>query len=85
MTDSHSQIENAERHIRSTPPNPEEALKLLAPLLNATPEDPRANLYQALALSLQGKKREAMPFALRAVELSNHLREAASALMEKLK
>ena len=36
----------------------EEALKALAPILSSSPNDPRANLYQAVALTLSKKRAE---------------------------
>lgn len=77
-------LDRVEEHLKSTPPKAEEALSELKPFLEHSKADPRANLYQAVALSLLGKVDEASIYATLAEGIAEDIRSEAAALLAKL-
>lgn len=86
MSESNQAIEAAIQALLQTqPPNHNEALKLLTPLVDGASSDPRVPLYYGMALGLAGKKAEAISHAERALTLGNYVVTQASALVNQLK
>lgn len=80
-----AEIQRVEKLLTNKPPQAAEALKALEPILKASSVDPRANLYQAMALSLTGKKEQAVTHATLAATMSHHIFEEATSLLDALK
>jgi hypothetical protein len=77
-------LEQIELKLKSNPPQAQEALKELENVLRTSGHDPRANLYQALALSLVGEKDRAVQYAQLASRVAQDIHQEASALLERL-
>lgn len=77
-------LESIELKLKAKPPKAEEALKELENVLKTSSHDPRANLYQALALSLIGQKDRAVEYAQLAQRIATDIQTEAKALLERL-
>ena len=77
-------LERVELNLKATPPKTKEALKELENVLKTSSHDPRANLYQAIALSLNGEKDRAVQYAQLAQRVAQDIQNEATALLQKL-
>jgi hypothetical protein len=78
-------LESIELKLKAKPPKAEEALKELENVLKTSSHDPRANLYQALALSLTGQKQRAVEYAQLAQRVAADIQNEAAELLKKIK
>jgi len=75
--------ELAEQALFRAPPAIDEALKLIEPCLIKSPDDPRANMAQGLALALKGDYAKAYPHAQKAMAAKEaYLKEEAESLVK---
>ncbi len=84
MSESTSIISRVEQHLKGSPPNAQEALKELEPLLKAEVSDARVFLYVAIALAMTNQKAEAKKFATLAKDIANDIQSEATELIKKL-
>lgn len=77
-------LEKIEEYLKANPPKLNEALKDLEEVLKVSGIDPRANLYQALALALTGAKEKAVPYAQLAARVSQDIHQEAQDLLNRL-
>lgn len=84
MSESTSIISRVEKHLKGDPPDANQALKELEPLLKAEASDPRVFLYVAVALAMTNQREEAKKFATLARDVAGDIQAEAAALVTKL-
>jgi hypothetical protein len=82
--DSHAALEKVVDHLKATPPRAKEALAELEGVLKQSTVDPRANLYQAIALSLTGETKKAATHAKLAADVAQNIAKEATELLSRL-
>ena len=82
--DTHEVLQKVEGHLKATPPRAKEAIADLEGVLKQSTVDPRANLYQAIALSLTGEKKKAVTHAKLAADVAQNIAKEATELLTRL-
>jgi tetratricopeptide (TPR) repeat protein len=67
LIDAEALTKKAEEYLFRKPPALNDCLQTIEPVLRIKPNDQRANITKAVALAVGGKKKEALPFAQKAL------------------